>query len=51
VLATGGHGSPVVTVNAICPGYIPTDMVRAMPVQVVEKKILPLILMRHLGED
>jgi len=26
-------------------------MVRAMPVEVVEKKILPLILVGRLGED
>ena len=32
-----------VTVNAICRGYIATDMVRAMPIEVVEKTILPLI--------
>src|SRR5215469_17576580 len=43
-------GIPVVTVNAICPGYIATGMVRAMPVEVVEKKILPLILVGRLGE-
>jgi acetoacetyl-CoA reductase len=39
-----------VTVNAICPGYIATDMVRAMPVEVVEKTILPLIPVGRLGE-
>jgi len=43
-------GIPVVTVNAICPGYIATGMVREMPVEVVEKKILPLILVGRLGE-
>jgi len=43
-------GIPVVTVNAICPGYIATGMVRAMPVEVVEKKILPLILVGRLCE-
>jgi acetoacetyl-CoA reductase len=39
-----------VTVNAICPGYIATDMVRAMPIEVVEKTILPLIPVGRLGE-
>ena len=30
-----------ITVNAICPGYIATDMVKAMPKEVLEKNILP----------
>ena len=30
-----------ITVNAICPGYIATDMVKAMPKDVLEKNILP----------
>src|ERR671928_1595614 len=32
-----------ITVNAICPGYIATEMVKAMKPEVVEKNILPLI--------
>ena len=32
-----------ITVNAICPGYIGTEMVRAVPQDVLEKRILPLI--------
>ena len=30
-----------VTVNAICPGYINTEMVQAVPKDVLEKNILP----------
>src|SRR6201999_3550056 len=32
-----------ITVNAICPGYIATEMVQAVPKDVLEKNILPLI--------
>jgi acetoacetyl-CoA reductase len=39
-----------VTVNVICPGYIGTEMVRAMPPEVVEKRILPHIPAGRLGE-
>jgi acetoacetyl-CoA reductase len=39
-----------VTVNAICPGYIHTDMVQAVPTDVLEKSILPLIPVGRLGE-
>jgi acetoacetyl-CoA reductase len=39
-----------VTVNAICPGYIATDMVKAVPKDVLEKNILPLIPTGRLGE-
>ncbi len=39
-----------ITVNAICPGYIATDMVKAMPPAVVEKNILPGIPLGRLGE-
>jgi acetoacetyl-CoA reductase len=39
-----------ITVNAICPGYIGTEMVRAMPPEVVEKRILPQIPVGRLGE-
>jgi acetoacetyl-CoA reductase len=39
-----------ITVNAICPGYIGTEMVRAVPKEVLEKRILPLIPAGRLGE-
>jgi acetoacetyl-CoA reductase len=39
-----------VTVNAICPGYINTEMVQAVPKDVLEKSILPLIPVNRLGE-
>ena len=41
------HG---ITVNAICPGYINTEMVQAVPKDVLEKNILPLIPIGRLGE-
>jgi acetoacetyl-CoA reductase len=39
-----------ITVNAICPGYIATDMVKAMNPEVVAKNIVPLIPVGRLGE-
>ena len=39
-----------VTVNAICPGYIATEMVLAVPKDVLEKSILPTIPVRRLGQ-
>jgi acetoacetyl-CoA reductase len=39
-----------VTVNAICPGYIATEMVKAVPKDVMDKQILPLIPIGRLGE-
>src|SRR5215475_758807 len=39
-----------ITVNAICPGYINTEMVQAVPKEVVEKAILPHIPVGRLGE-
>ena len=39
-----------VTVNAICPGYIATEMVKAVPQEVMEKAILPQIPIGRLGE-
>ena len=39
-----------ITVNAICPGYIATDMVKAVPKEVLEKNILPLVPLGRLGE-
>src|SRR2546428_618874 len=38
------------TVNAVCPGYINTEMVQAVPTEVLEKSILPLIPIGRLGE-
>src|SRR6186713_3107754 len=38
-----------VTINAICPGYIGTEMVQAMPQEVLEKRIIPLIPTGRLG--
>jgi len=39
-----------ITVNAICPGYINTEMVQAVPKEVLEKNILPNIPVGRLGE-
>lgn len=39
-----------ITVNAIAPGYIGTEMVRAVPENVLNEKILPLIPVGRLGE-
>ena len=39
-----------ITVNAIAPGYIATEMVRAVPEDVLKTKILPLIPVGRLGE-
>jgi len=39
-----------ITVNAICPGYIATEMVKAVPKDVLDKNILPLIPTGRLGE-
>jgi acetoacetyl-CoA reductase len=39
-----------VTVNAICPGYIGTEMVRAVPKEVLDKNIIPHIPVGRLGE-
>jgi acetoacetyl-CoA reductase len=39
-----------ITVNAVCPGYTATDMVRAMPRDVLEKSILSQIPVGRLGE-
>jgi acetoacetyl-CoA reductase len=39
-----------ITVNAIAPGYIGTEMVRAVPEDVLKSKILPLIPAGRLGE-
>jgi acetoacetyl-CoA reductase len=39
-----------VTVNAIAPGYVGTEMVRAVPEEVLKTKILPEIPVGRLGE-
>ncbi|MDE2444725.1 MAG: acetoacetyl-CoA reductase [Alphaproteobacteria bacterium] len=39
-----------ITVNAICPGYIATEMVMAVPQEVREKSIIPHIAVGRLGE-
>jgi len=39
-----------VTVNTISPGYIGTKMVMAIPQDVLESKILPLIPQSRLGK-
>ena len=39
-----------VAVNAICPGYIHTEMLDAVPADVLEKSILPLIPVGRLGK-
>jgi acetoacetyl-CoA reductase len=38
-----------VTVNAICPGYIGTEMVQAMPKEVLDKRVIPQIPAGRLG--
>ena len=45
------EGSKVgITVNAIAPGYIATEMVKAIAQDVLDKHILPLIPVGRLGE-
>ncbi|NMD08192.1 MAG: acetoacetyl-CoA reductase, partial [Phyllobacteriaceae bacterium] len=39
-----------ITVNAICPGYIGTDMVKAVPEKVMNERILPFIPVGRVGE-
>lgn len=39
-----------ITVNAICPGYIGTDMVKAIDEKVLNERIIPLIPVGRLGE-
>ena len=51
VKALAQEGARVgITVNAICPGYINTDMVKAIAPEVVTKNILPQIPVGRLGE-
>jgi acetoacetyl-CoA reductase len=39
-----------ITVNAICPGYIATEMVKAVPEKVLNERIIPQIPIGRLGE-
>jgi acetoacetyl-CoA reductase len=39
-----------ITVNAICPGYIATEMVMAVPKDVLDKNIIPQIPVGRLGQ-
>jgi acetoacetyl-CoA reductase len=39
-----------ITVNAVAPGYIATEMVRAVPQEVLDSKIIPQIPVGRLGE-
>ena len=39
-----------ITVNAVCPGYIGTEMVKAIDEKVLNERILPLIPVGRLGE-
>ncbi len=39
-----------ITVNVVCPGYIGTEMVRAVDEKVLNERILPLIPVGRLGE-
>ncbi|TCL72914.1 beta-ketoacyl-ACP reductase [Rhizobium sp. BK251] len=39
-----------ITVNAICPGYIATEMVLAVPENVLKERILPQIPVGRLGQ-
>jgi len=48
-LALEGAGKNI-TVNAICPGYIATEMVRAVPEKVLNERIIPQIPIGRLGE-
>src|SRR3546814_1998599 len=44
------NASKGITVNTIAPGYIATEMVRAVPAEVLNSKILPLIPAGRPGE-
>lgn len=39
-----------ITANVICPGYINTEMVQAVPKDVLEKNVIPQIPVNRLGE-
>src|ERR1700730_6572620 len=44
------NASKGITVNTVCPGYIATDMVKAVPQEVWEKSVFPLVPVGRLGE-
>jgi acetoacetyl-CoA reductase len=44
------NASKGITANAICPGYIATEMVMAVPEEVLKTRILPLIPVGRLGQ-
>jgi acetoacetyl-CoA reductase len=51
VKALAQEGARVnVTVNAVCPGYIGTEMVRAIDEKVLKERIIPQIPIGRLGE-
>ena len=51
VKALAQEGAKVgVTVNAVCPGYIGTEMVRAIDEKVLNERIIPQIPIGRLGE-
>ena len=39
-----------ITANVICPGYIATEMVMAVPKEVLDKNIIPQIPVKRLGQ-
>ncbi|HEY1941511.1 MAG TPA: beta-ketoacyl-ACP reductase [Roseiarcus sp.] len=44
------NASKGITVNAICPGYVATEMVMAVPQDILDRSILPQIPVRRLGQ-
>lgn len=49
--ALAQEGAPRnITVNAICPGYIATEMVKSIPETVLKERIIPQIPVGRLGE-
>jgi acetoacetyl-CoA reductase len=44
------NASKGITVNTVCPGYIATEMVLAVPQAVLEKSVLPNIPVGRLGQ-
>jgi acetoacetyl-CoA reductase len=39
-----------ITVNCVCPGYIATEMVMAVPKEILEKSVIPQIPVGRLGQ-
>jgi acetoacetyl-CoA reductase len=44
------NASKGITVNTVAPGYIATEMVRAVPEEIIKTKVLPQIPVGRLGE-